>query len=157
MDFDPNAFMEQAVDAPLATSPTLCPEGQWQAVIDDFDTSERYFREITSEKGTFHIFSCPFVIQDEGVKQQTGRDKVVVSMDMFLDIDPATGQLRSEGDANWQLGRVKEAVGQKDVIPWGFGMLRGAGPVLVNVRHRQIDQNDPERKAAEVNRVVRIS
>ena len=34
--FDPDAFMQETVDQPLAVDRTLCPEGEYRFTIDDF-------------------------------------------------------------------------------------------------------------------------
>src|SRR5580765_1760999 len=83
--FDPEAFMSQTIDAPLETEFLTVPAGEYTATIDDF-TSEA-FEQINFEykkgpragtPGTMTKFSLPFVIQDEQVKQDLGRDKLVV-------------------------------------------------------------------------------
>lgn len=150
--FDPSTFLDQQIDTPMSTARELCPEGEFPAIIDDFDATA--FKRIEGKDGKPDrvVFSCPFVIQDEAVKTKLERDKVVVRKDCWLDQDAAGGLLTGKND-NVDLGLIRAAVGQNEG-PWNFGMLRGAGPCIVRVRHRSTDKNDPERKIAEVSRVV---
>lgn len=155
--FDPNAFMAQNVDGPMATEIRSVPEGEYTAMIDSFE-ADKAFTQInwndrnTGEARSAVQFACPFVIQDEAVKSELGREKLVVYAKMFLDMD--NGTLSTAPDKNVLLGQIREAVGQNNA-GWSFGMLAGAGPVKVRVKHRA-DKNDPSKKYAEVNRVAPI-
>ena len=154
--FDADAFMNQQVDAPLDTVIAQCPEGEYRAMIDDFD-NEKAFRTFTSEKNQrdFTVFTPPFVIQDDAVAATLGRDKVsVFHKGIFLDFD-ANGGLDTSKGKNVDLGRLRDAVGQNVPGPWSFSQLKGAGPVMVRVVH-EADRNDPEKKYARVTRVVKI-
>jgi hypothetical protein len=156
--FDPDTFMQQTVDEPMATEFRICPQGEYQAMIDDFDskafTHVEWQDKQTGEQKSAPQFSCPFVIQDEKVKAELGREKLVVPAKMFLDIN-AAGGLDFGPDRNVRLGQIREATGQNVKGPWSIMNLRGAGPVMVKVTHRQ-DKRNPERKFAEVTRVVAI-
>lgn len=156
--FDPETFMSQTVDAANATTYRLCPEGTYQATIDEFDPS-KVAREIewddkkTGEKRTSIMANIPFVIQDEQVKATLERDKVVADWSSFLDFD-AMGQLDTGPDKNVKLGQLKEALGQNKP-GWNFLMLRGAGPVMVQVKHEQ-DKKDKEKYYARISKVMPI-
>ena len=155
MTFDPNVFMQQTVNAALDTVIQQCPEGEFKAMIDDFDASA--FRTFQSKKDghDFTVFSPPFVIQDPTVAATLGRDKVVVfHKGMFIDVD-ATGGLDSSKGKNVDLGRLRDAVGQNGTGPWSFNNLKGAGPGIVKVIH-EADSKDPEKKYARVSRVVKL-
>lgn len=162
--FDPNAFMTQTIDQPLEDEFKLCPEGEFRAMIDDFDSS--YIEQIDFEyktgqragqPGSMTKFNCPFVIDDEGARQALNRDKVVVSKQIILDLD-ASGNLDFGVNKNVPLGQIRTAVGQKDMKPWGVANLRGQGPVMVLVKHVDGKRKDgTEFKRAEVTRVTRIS
>lgn len=154
-DFDPETFMSQTVDAPLATEFEVCPEGEYQAMIDDFDskafgTATWQAKDGSGEKSS-PTFKCPFVIQDESVKASLGRDKVVVMADMFLDVKD--GQLDTSKGKNVLLGQIRNAVGQNQAGAWSPSQLRGAGPLMVRVKHRK-DKNDVTR--AEIRQVAPI-
>jgi len=155
--FDAGTFMNQTIDAQLDTQIKQCPEGEFRAMIDDFD--EKAFRTFTSQKNgnDYTVFSPPFVIQDQAVQADLGRDKVVVfHKGMFIDVGVDGGLDFSKGK-NVDLGKLREAVNQNVAgQPWSFNHLKGAGPVMVRVVH-EADANDAEKKYARVTRVTRIS
>lgn len=154
MGFDPNVFMEQTIDTPLEHLRELCPEGEYRMSIDDFSFDEKTFRPIIRKDGTeATILRLPMVVQDDAVKAKLGRDKVVVYFrDLWLDFKPGTSELDTGPNKNVDLGAIRKALGLETGAV--FAPLRGAGPLLGRVRHRSIDENDPERKIAEVVRVV---
>lgn len=162
MPFDPDTFMQQTIDSPLATEFKLVPEGEYQMMVDDFDSTAFETIDFTYKKGEragqagqMHKFNCPFVVQSEAVKAEMGRDKVVARMQIILDIDPQTGGLATGPDKNVQLGRLFQAAGL-NAAGTPVSSLRNAGPFLGRIAHRSIDPNNPERKIAEVTRVAPI-
>ena len=163
MTFDPAAFMDAQVDAPMATDFELCPEGEYQFMIDDFDASIFQTQEFTYKKGpnagqpgVMNKANIPFVCLDENVKQALKRDKVVVRTQIVFDLDEA-GRISTEKDKNVTLGRLRAALGQNEG-PWSFQNLRGAGPLLGKVTHRNIAKEGEEpRYIAEVSRFGRIT
>jgi hypothetical protein len=158
--FDPTAFLTQTVDAPVGdTTIQQCPEGEFRAMIDDFDGNA--FRQTEGKEGsasagkTFTIFQPLFVIQDAAVQAELEREKVSVPhKGIFLDFAP-DGSLDFGKGKNVDLNRLREAVNQNVEGSWGFAMLKGAGPVMVQVRHVP-DRQDPEKKFAKVTKVVAI-
>jgi hypothetical protein len=155
MTFDPATFMNQSTQGKMDTVIAQCPEGEYKALIDDFDASA--FRTFQSKKDgkDFTVFSPPFVIQDASVAATLGREKVTVfHKGMFIDIDAAGGLDTSKGK-NVDLGRLREALGQNVDGPWTFNNLKGAGPVMVKVVHES-DKDDPEKKYARITKVVKI-
>jgi hypothetical protein len=155
MTIDLDALMTQTVDSSMSTSMTPCPEGEWQAMLDDI--TEQSFQVITRDDGTeATIFKPNFIITDQAAISAVGRDRLAVPhRGIWLDFDD-DGQLSTGKDKNVKLGQLREAVGQNKRKGWGFGKLSGAGPVVVLVRHRIPDANDPETKYAEVRRVSAI-
>lgn len=160
-EFDPNTFMNQNFDAPKGdTVMQQCPEGEFRAMIDDFDANA--FRSFEGKEGSrsagksFTVFSPPFAIQDGAVQQELGRDKVVVyHKGIFLDFGSDGGLDFSKGK-NVGLNQLRDAVGQNVQGPWSFASLKGAGPVMVKVVHES-DSNDPDKKYARVSKVTKIS
>lgn len=154
MTFDPESFLNETIDEPLATEYRLCPPGEYRAMIDDFTTEAfRTFEFIykrgpnEGQPGTMTVFNCPFVILDEAVKASLGRERLIVEARITLDF--LNGKLDTSPDRNVQLGRLRKAVGQEAAVPWGISRLKGAGPLIVKISHEQ-DRQDASRKYARV-------
>jgi hypothetical protein len=163
--FDPDTFMQQTVDHPLETEYLSVPPGEYVATIDDFTSKaiERIdFEYKTGERagtpGVMVKLTIPFIVQDETVKAEMQREKVVVSKQIILDLDEAGG-IDWGKNKNVELGRVRAAVGQNvDGQPWSIEKLRGAGPVMIKVVHTEFERKDKTKgKRTEVERVVRIA
>jgi len=100
-------------------------------------------------------FNCPFVLQDDAVKQEMGRDQVTVYKSIMLDFDE-NGGLAKGKNKNIDLGRVLQAAGLNGAN-WQITQLRGAGPVVVKVVHREGERRDGSRwKRAEVDQVAQV-
>ena len=157
MPFDPSTFMEQTIDEPLSSQRLLCPEGEHPMTVGEFNFDDKTFRNITRKDGSEAvILRLPFVIQDPKVNEELGRDQVIVYFrDIWLDFKPGTSELDTGKGKNADLGAIRKALGLEGGNV--FASMRGAGPVLGMVRHRGIDENDPERKIAEVVRVAPMS
>jgi hypothetical protein len=158
MTFDPSTFMQQNVDAPMAETFRQVPENEYPAIIDDFE-AEKAFSEVnwqdkkTGEPKSAVQWSIPFVIQDGALASELDREKIVVYAKGFLDLDD-NGGISTAPDRNVRLGQIRAAVGQQSGA-WNFGMLKGAGPVMIRVTHRSNPKN-PEQKFVEVSRVSPI-
>jgi hypothetical protein len=100
--------------------------------------------------------TLPFIINDDKVKQELDREKVVVTKQIILDMDD-NGQLAKGTNKNIELGRLRDALGQNDDDTWSIAKLRGAGPLMVRIAHVEYPRSDGTRgKRAEINRVARI-
>lgn len=163
MSFDPDTFMTQTVDQPLATEFTLIPINEYMASIDDFDRDAfetidfEYKRgKLAGTPGKMFKFNLPFIINDDKVRTELGRDKVVIVKQIILDLDD-NGQLAFGTNRNVELGRIRDAVGQNGNGPWSINQLRGAGPVMIKVGHVEFERKDGSKgKRAEVEKVVRV-
>lgn len=137
MTFDADVFMNTAVSGANATRVEQADPGEYPAVVDsiEFDTFEG-----KSEKSlgkTFYKLRVKWALDDAGVKEQLGRDKVTVSQDMFLDMTDG-GALDMGKGKNVSLGRLREAVGQNDPArPWAPNMLIGT-VAKVKVEHEVV-------------------
>lgn len=155
--FDADAFMNANVDAPMATSMALTPEGEWQGMVDDFDSGAIRTVTFTDKNGVQQerkVFSCPIVIQSPELQARLKRDKVVHREDFWLDFNE-NGQLGTGENENVKLGQLRAAVGQ-NTAPWSLGMLKGAGPFMFVIKHT-IDKRDATKKYANVTKFVKIS
>src|SRR5262245_21118115 len=100
--FDANSFVSAAVD-PLSTQFEVCPEGEWQMMID---TDPKQLSETTDDEkvsvgikhhaGTsqktgreydFYDWTLMCVVIDDRVKQKLQRESVKVRMRLSLDLD----------------------------------------------------------------------
>lgn len=160
MAFDAKSFMEQKVSAPMDTERARVAEGQYRFMIDagegwiEFNSGTISKGERAGQPWVSATIRC--LCQDEAVKAELGRDKVVVRKQFFLDLD-ATGQIATGKGQNVDLGQMREALNQNDAKkPWDFSKLEGAGPFMGEVRHRPNEKN-PNEPFAEIGRVAKVS
>jgi len=155
MAFDADKFLNQTISSPMSTSTVPCPEGEYKAFIDDGDRAVTFREGGTDRNGNDLSPQCIvlFSIMDDVLKTQLGRDKVLVPMNIWLDVKGDSLDL-TEGK-NVGLGRLRKALGQNDG-PWSPGMMKGRGPLMVKVGQRS-DKNDPTIKYAEVVRVAPLT
>ena len=148
--FDPNAFLDQTVDGALDTKVTPCPEGEFIAVIDSVTPRPWNSKDGTKAGVALDVF---WAIDDQGVKEQLGREKILVKQGIMLDLD-ATGQrLDVSKGKNINLGRLREAVGMNTPgQPFSFNMLPGRA-ARVKVSHR----TDGEDIYADIKMVTKIA
>jgi hypothetical protein len=160
MPFDPTVFLQQTVTAPMATRITLAPEGEWIAVISTAVPIDQWFGEAewkdknTGAQRSQPTCKIPFEITDESAKLLIKREKIIVSYDMFIDLD-ANGRLDTGEDKNVRLGALRAALNQNNDPTWTFQQLFGAGPLIVKIRHK-LDEKRGE-VFANVTRVAKIS
>lgn len=155
--FDPDAFMQQTVDA-NATEFRVVPEGEYQAMTGDVTSANLEQVNFTYKRGpnegqpgTMTKLRVPFSIQDQNLEAEFGR-KPTVSMQCILDLKD--GGLDTGPDKNVQLGRLRQALGQNSP-GWSFPQLGNSGPVMIRVKHRK-DERDPTRVYAEVVSVAPV-
>lgn len=163
--FDANAFVSSATD-PLATQFEVCPEGEWQMMID---TDPKQLAETTDEDKVyvgikhhagvseksgkpydFYDWTLNCVVIDPRVKQKLGRENVNVRMRLGLDLE--NGRLATGPNKNVNLGRLRDALGQ-NVGGWTPQQLLGAGPFIGKVTHTTVKDN----VYADVTRAAKIT
>ena len=158
--FDADAFMNATIDAPLATALAGVPEGEYTAMIGDFDSSA--FRTLSITNKTTGVASdraileVPFLIDDAALKAKLGRDTVTHKETFWLDMT-TDGRLDTGLDKNVRLGQLKAALGQNlPGVPWSPSMLRNQGPVRIVIKTTS-DKKDPERKYTNITKYAKIS
>ena len=131
MAFDVASFLNTVYEAPFQTKRALVPEGEYSAYIKSFEIA------IGKRPGTL---SCRFtiLIDDKELCIEQNRDEVTMQPMIFLDVDPDDMSVLLYGtNQNVQLGRIRAALGQNDPTQaWNFGMLEGAGPIMIKVTHK---------------------
>jgi hypothetical protein len=153
--FDADAFMNTQLDEAMATQLSSVPEGEYVAMVGDFDSSA--FKTITTKNGPRAVLEIPFPIQDEALKVKLGREQVTHRETYWLDFIPGTGQLDSGPDKNVRLGQLRNALGQNvKGIPWSPSMLKGMGPLRIVIKTTS-DKTDPEKKYTNITKYAKIS
>jgi hypothetical protein len=153
MTFDPTQFLDTTTTDSNSTSLAPCPVGEYTASIDKISARQWQKKDDPNVAGvTLDIF---WKIEDESVKQATGRDKVICKQGIMLDMNDDGGLDCSKG-ANVSLGRLREAIGLNvPGQPFSFNMLPGR-MARVNVVHRP-DPKDPEVIYAEVKAATKLA
>lgn len=156
MAFNAEKFLNSSVDAPMSTITVACPEGEYKAFIDDGDKAITFREGSVSSNGTELSPQCIvlFAIMGQMPNETLKRDKVLVPMNCWLDLDDSGESLDLSEGKNVGLGRLRKALDQ-NVGAWNPLMMKGKGPVMIKVGQRS-DKNDPTQKYAEVTRVSKI-
>lgn len=155
MPFNADDFMNTTVNEPMSTQTIVIPEGEYLARIG-IEEADITFKDGNQKKDpskTWVQATIRWEILDESLKARLNRDRVFVRQQFFLDFND-NGQLSTEEGRNVALGQIRAAVGLNSG-PFAFSQLRGAGPAMVKVTNRT-DADDPEKKYADVSRVVPV-
>jgi hypothetical protein len=132
-NFDPDVFLGLTVDKELDTKTIPIPPGTYPGVIEDVKPKLITSNNTGEEYLIFEVF---FRIDDESVKQATGRDKPRTRMSIFVDRTESGGIDVAKGK-NIQLGKLRDAVNQNNPgQPWAPSMLKGAA-CRIKVGHRK--------------------
>lgn len=147
--FDPQAFMNSQVQGANDTQFKPCPAGEYPAVIDSATPRQWTSKKDPSKSGV--AVDVAWSIDSGAVLSELGRDKVVVTQGVMLDLTPAGGLDIGTGK-NINLGRLREAIGLNDASqPFAFNMLVGK-VARVKVEH-EVYNNAPFAKVTAVARL----
>lgn len=152
--FNAEKFMSTNIEAPMATRTLVCPEGEYKAFVDDGDKAIN-FRDGNAANNLSPQAVVLFAILDQEPNRYLKRDKVLVPMNCWLDLDDSGEALDLSEGKNVKLGQLRTAIDQNSGT-WNPNMMKGKGPVMIKVTHRS-DKNDPTVKYAEVARVAKLS
>lgn len=149
--FDPSQFLDMTIEGDNSTVAIPPPAGEFPAIIDKVDVRQWTKRDDPTVSGlTLEVF---WAIEDSGVKEMLGRDKVLVKQGIMLDITEAGGLDMGKGK-NVGLGRLRAAVNLNNPgQAFSFQQLPGQMG-KVTVTHRP-DKDDHEKIYPEVKTVVR--
>ena len=159
LPFDPDQFMNQTIDEPMSTQLQSVPEGEYTAMIGDFDSSA--FKSVTVTNRTTNltqdrpVLEVPFLIQDDALKAKLGREQVTHRETYWLDLR-ADGQLDTGPDKNVRLGQLRASLGQNSPGPWAPSMLRNMGPLRIKIV-TTTDKKDPDKKYTNISRYAKNS
>jgi hypothetical protein len=155
--FDVDAFMNTTYDEPMATTMSNMPDGEYTAMIGDFDSSA--LKTIVTRNGGRQVLEIPFILRDDdgGLAAKLGaREQYVHRETYWLDFTE-NGGLAFGPDKNIRLGQLRAALGQNEKgIPWAPSMLRNMGPVKIALKTTS-DKKDPEKKYTNIAKYARIS
>ena len=145
--FDPNSFFEQVITEVGSTEAVPIPAGEYLATIDRKEVTTWQKKDDPSVSGL--KLKITWSLEDQAVRELLGRDKVVVSQDIMLDITE-TGSLDMGKGRNVELNRLRAAV-DLNVSGFSFHQLDGR-MARVTVKQDQ-DKNDPQKFYARVKAV----
>lgn len=134
--FDPTNFLDQTINDANSTQTIPVPEGEYTAIVD----GEPVVRQWTSKDGTKTGLAVDlnWLVDDAGVKQAVGRDRIIVRQGIMLDLNDSGGIDTGKG-RNANLGRLRDAVGLNEPgKPFNFRMLQGK-LAKVSIKHRVAD------------------
>lgn len=136
--FSPDDFMNMTVEGVGSTTITPIPTGIHLALIGSDDASVKVeARDRTDGRaGRMYMLNVTFdLIDDQGLIRAAidGRDPKHVET-FFLDMLPDGKTLDMGKGKNVRLNRLREALNQNTGTAWSPAMLRGAGPVALQMK-----------------------
>lgn len=148
--FDATSFLDQSTTESNSTATTPIPEGEYNGLIDKVEARQWTGKKDPTKSGI--ILSVLWIIDDQAVREELGRDKVTCKQDLMLDLTESGGLDMGKG-RNVGLGKLRQATGLNNPgQPFAFSMLTGRmGKVLVKQR---VDEDDPDKIYSEVKAVA---
>lgn len=141
--FDADLFLHTTHEEANETAFLPIPEGEYEALVDNIKVGP--LKDWTVLKIQWDILS-------EELRVEFDQPKVIASQSVFLDLDD-NGLLKFGPNANVQLGRLREALGQNTGQPWSLNDLKGAGPAYIRIIHTP-NEKTPDSPHANVNGVA---
>lgn len=138
-DFNPDLFMQTSVEGKNATQRIPFPVRKYPGVIKEVVVRQSPGVKDPTAVWTFCDLTVTLSVPPE-LLEQTGRRNSDLRFSFLLDVltndKGETIGLDMGKGKNIQLGRLREALGQNTGDAWNFGKLRGAGPLMWQVKHR---------------------
>lgn len=148
--FDPNQFLDMPMTEANDTVALPVPEGEFVACVESVNIRPWAKKDDPSQGGL--ALDLIWAVDDQGVKETLGRDKVTVKQGIMLDLTP-TGSMDMSKGKNISLGRLRDAVGLNEPgQAFSFSMLTGR-VAKVKVSHRI----NGEQIYAEVKAVLKLA
>lgn len=121
--FDPNQFLEMQVTEANDTVLIPIPDGEYPAYVEKVECRPWQKKDDPSVAGL--ALDLVWNIDDQGVKDAVGRDKVTVKQGIMLDMSESGGLDMGKGK-NVPLGKLRLATGLNTPgQPFSFTMLTG--------------------------------
>lgn len=124
--FNPEMFMESAIQGANDTKITPCPVGEWPAIVEDVKVQAIEVKDGENAGDVTGKLNVFWITEDPEVVRVTGRPKVRVRQEMFLDLTEDGSGLDMGKGKNVRLGKLREAVGLNNPsVPFMFRQLIG--------------------------------
>jgi hypothetical protein len=147
--FNPDQFLDMTVTDSNDTKTIPVPAGEYIAIVEEVKCRQWQSKKDPSMSGL--TLDIQWSLDDAGVKETLGRDKVTVKQGIMLDITDSGGLDMGKG-RNVGLGRLRDALGLNvPGQPFSFSMLSGR-VAKVKVEHRI----DGDNLYAEVKGVAKM-
>lgn len=131
--FSPDQFLDMQVTESNDTETLQVPVGEYTAVVGEVKVRPWQSKDDPSKAGM--ALDLSWEIDDQGVKDYMGRDKITVKQGIMLDLTESGGLDFGKG-RNANLGRLREALNLNTPgAPFAFSMLAGRVG-KVSVTHR---------------------
>jgi len=148
--FNADQFLQSTIADANATAVVPVPVGEYQGIIEKVDARQWTSKTDPSKSGV--TLDVTWMIEDEAVKQELGRDKVTVRQGIMLDLD-INGGIDTGKGKNIGLGRLREALDMnRPGEVFSFNNLAGRA-ARVTVTHRFGET--PDDVFAEVRQVTK--
>ena len=151
--FDPDTFLDSAVEGANETTYTPLPEGEYTANISGVSA-----RQVDTKEGVKTILNVLWDVEiDEKTRELNNLTQPTqqVRQDIWLDLDQ-NGNLLFGTNQNVRLGRLRAALGMNDSKKaFSFRQLEGSVKCLVKVTQRS-DKNDSSIIYNQIDRVAAL-
>lgn len=136
--FSPDQFLDMQIEGSNDTEIVPVPVGEYTAVADDVKVRQWQAKDDPSKSGL--ALDLVWNIDDAGVREVLGREKVTVKQGIMLDLTESGGLDMGKG-RNVALGRLREALGLNEPgQPFAFSMIPGR-IAKVSVKHRMYEDS----------------
>lgn len=144
--FDATSFLDMSIEGAMDTVSVPVPVGEYTAVVEKVDARPWTSKNDPTKSGV--ALDVVWNIDDQGVKETLGRDKVTVKQGIMLDLTEAGGLDLGKG-RNIGLGKLRAALNlNQPGQPFSPSMLNGR-VAKVKVTHR-IDGDNVYAEVKEV-------
>ncbi len=154
--FDADSFLSTQVEGSMSTKSEPVPEGDYRSVITEVEKPRLVQPGVGQDFKPFVNMNVTHKIDDPALAEKLGRKEVLVRQQLAIELG-TDGKPSREKGTNIGLGALREALGQNDPSkPWNPLMLKGAGPLMIKVKHRR-DKKDESVIYAEVARTAKAA